>query len=156
MDPSHWIHPERVHLLSFELWGFLNTNLTGKAKQKFDNVQGFEGSETWRRTLKLVRDRAMVRKISLNDKVHRPDEAKRLADVPSALESWDKHVREFEEAGGKQLFFVDKKLAMINIIPSSLRADMMLRTFLGHAKFFPTTNRTHDAATETWQPTEQY
>ena len=37
-DTASWIHPERVHALSFELWGFLNSNLTGKAKQKFDNI----------------------------------------------------------------------------------------------------------------------
>ena len=55
------------------------------------------------------------------------DEAKRLADVPSAFEIWDTHVREFEEAGGKQLSFDDKKFAMINIIPNAFKADMMLQ-----------------------------
>ena len=86
---STWIHLERVSALSFELWGFLNLNLIGKAKQTFDNIRGLEAFEAWRRILKLVRDRAAVRKITLNDKVHRPDEAKRLSDVPTALEEWD-------------------------------------------------------------------
>ena len=48
---SAWIHPGKVHALSWELWGFLNSNLTGKAKTKFDNVRHFEGFEAWRQTL---------------------------------------------------------------------------------------------------------
>ena len=122
-----WIHPDRVHNLSFELWGFLNSNFTGKAKVKFDNVGRFEGFEAWRQTLKLVRDRAVVRKIHLNEKVHRPHEAKKLSDVPVVLEEWDMHLREYEQACGQPLTFEDKRMALINIIPANMKTDMMLR-----------------------------
>ena len=41
---ASWIHSDRVRLLSFELWGFLNSNFIGKAKQKFDNIYGCKHS----------------------------------------------------------------------------------------------------------------
>ena len=122
-----WIHYTRVHQLSWELWGFLNLNLKGDARLYFENVQDFQGFEAWRKIMKLVRNRAEVRKLSLHDKVQKPAEAKRLSEVPAALETWDSHVRQYIESGGRAPAYEDRKLALINILPSDFRPDMLMR-----------------------------
>ena len=77
--------------------------------------------------MKLVRIRSEVRKLSLHDKVQRPSEVKKLSEVPAALEAWDSHVREYTEAGGRSLAYEDRKLALINILPSEFRPEMLMR-----------------------------
>ena len=64
-------------------------NLKGDARLYFENVQGFQGFEAWRKIMKLVRNRSEVRKLSLHDKVQRLTEAKKLSEAPAALETWD-------------------------------------------------------------------
>ena len=61
------------------------------------------------------------------DRVRRPNGCKKLTEVPNAHESWDTDVREFAEAGGRPLSYDEKKMALINIVPDLICADMMIR-----------------------------
>ena len=73
-----WIHPTRVHQLSWETWGFLNMNLKGDARMCFENVPDFQSFEAWRKIMKLVRNRSEVRKLSLHNIVQKPAKAKSM------------------------------------------------------------------------------
>ena len=122
-----WLSPVRLQLLAMELWGYLNFNLTGEARPIFENVGDLQGFEAWRKLVKGIRSRAEVRKLALSGKVQRPAEAKRLTDVPKALETWDTDMREFLEAGGRSMSFDERKLALLNIVPEQIPADIMIR-----------------------------
>ena len=90
-----WVTPVKLQFLSMELWGYLNLNITGEARQVFENVEDLQGFEAWRKLVKGIRSKAEVRKLQLQGQVQRPAEAKRLSDVPKALEAWDTNMREF-------------------------------------------------------------
>ena len=116
-DAGKWVTPIRLQFLAMELWGYLNLNVTGEARQVFENVDDLQGFEAWRKLVKGIRSRAEVRKLQLQGQVQRPVEAKRLADVPKALEAWDTNMREFLEAGGRPMSFDERKLALFGIVP---------------------------------------
>ena len=114
-------------MLSSQVWSYLNLNLVGEALVPFRNVAPHEGFEAWRKTLRLARSRGEVRRMELTSKVQRPSGASKLADVGKALEAWDTDMREFIEAGGRGMSFDERKLALLNIVPEQVRADIMIR-----------------------------
>ena len=62
-----WITPVRLQFLSMELWGCFNLNITGEARQIFENVEDLQGFEAWRKLLKGIRSKAEVRNYLGND-----------------------------------------------------------------------------------------
>ena len=71
-----------------ELWGYLNLNVTGEARQVFEIVDDLQGFEAWRKLVKGIRSRAEVRKLQRQGQVQRPIEAKRLVENALACVSF--------------------------------------------------------------------
>ena len=111
------------------MWGYLNLNLNGDAREIFENVQDLQGFEAWRRIIKGIRSRSEVRRIELTPKVQRPDQAANAAGVAIALEKWNTNTRQFIEAGGRPLSYDEKKIALIGMLPDDVRREPRDLTF---------------------------
>ena len=84
------------------LWGFLNLNLTGAAREIFSNTDSSQGLEVWRKIHLLIYSKTERRQDELYVKIHNPNAAAHAGEVSKALEEWDTNQRFFRVVGGAQ------------------------------------------------------
>ena len=83
------VSPDILQKMARDLWGFLNLNLQGSARDWVNNSTPLEGFALWQRVVKAIRSRNEIRRHELVAKVQRPEMASNLREVPVALERWE-------------------------------------------------------------------
>ena len=86
--------------LDRELWFFLNLNLTGDAKETFDNLPRLQGFEAWRKIVVPMAPRTLTRMMSLYTEVRNPPRARSLKDVAASFDKWESQLRVYQRCGG--------------------------------------------------------
>ena len=66
---------------SQELWAFLNLNLVGSARAKFDKAPRLNSFDVCRRVVCPMAPKSVARRVDLHTDLHNPARAKRLADL---------------------------------------------------------------------------
>lgn len=75
-----------VHLLNRELWAFLNLNIIGNVRTRFDNAPACEGFEAWRRIVTPLGPRTEGKRHLLHGEVDSPRRATRLPELEMHME----------------------------------------------------------------------
>ena len=112
--------------LDRELWSWLNLNLTGSAKETFDNLPRLQGFEAWRKIVVPMAPRTLSRMMSLYTEVRIPPRARSLRDVASSFETWEAKLRVYARCGGADMPEYEKVLIALKVLPVSTPASMML------------------------------
>ena len=81
------------------LWGFLNLNLAGAAREIFCNTGQSQGFEVWRKIHALIYAKTERRRDELYVKIHNPKAAAHAGEVSRSLEEWDTNQRIFRVNG---------------------------------------------------------
>ena len=110
------------------LWAWLNSNLTGAAREIFCNVAESRGLEVWRRICLKINDRSEVRKDELYEKVRHPVGTKKYDEVAQVIENWDTNQRLYQEAGGDALPDDDKRRILKKMLPDMIRDALILQS----------------------------
>ena len=84
---------------SAELWAFLNLNLTGSAKNKFDKAEELNGLDVWRRVVVPIAPPTVVKRIEMHGVIHQPGKAKKLSELVDFIEAWEKLLEKYYEMG---------------------------------------------------------
>ncbi len=75
---------------SQELWAFLNLNLVGSARAKFDKAPRLNGFDVWRRVVCPMAPKSVARRVDLHTDLHNPARAKKLSDLIETVEAWER------------------------------------------------------------------
>ena len=118
------VSPDILQKMARDLWGFLNLNLQGSARDWVNNSTPLEGFALWQRVVKAIRSRNEIRRHELVAKVQRPEMASNLREVPTALERWETLYRDYLESGGRKLSFEEKRSALLTILPVKFREEI--------------------------------
>ena len=95
---------EDPYVMSHLMWGYLNVNLTAKAREIFCNVPDSQGFEAWRRINRHhIYSTTERRQDELYLAIHNPKSAHGPQDVSGVLEDWDTNQRLYRELGGVPL-----------------------------------------------------
>ena len=77
---------EDPHVIEHLLWGFLDLNLTGAAREIFCITGQSQGFEVWRTIHALIYAKTERRRDELYAKIHHPKAAAHAGEVPRAFE----------------------------------------------------------------------
>ena len=121
------VSPDTLQKLSRDLWGFLNLNMQGSARDRVNNSTPLEGFALWQRIVKAIRSRNEIRRHELFAKVQRPEMASNLREMLVALERWETLYRDCLESGGRKLSFEKKRSALLTILPVKFREEIFFR-----------------------------
>ena len=124
------------------LWGFLNINLTGAAREIFCNVGAGQGLEVWRRIHVTIYSKTEKRREIYYDKIHHPKSAANPSEVAKALEEWDTNQRIFRSLGGTALRDDELRAMLLKIVPENIRMKVI--------------ERGHDRPSEPWDDLKDY
>ena len=72
--------------LAADLSKYLTLSLGGPARLFVDNSSPQEGLELWQKVVKQIRSRDEIRRHELLAKIQRPEAARTVAEIPTALE----------------------------------------------------------------------
>ena len=72
---------------SQELWAFLNLNLVGTARPKFDKAPRLNGFDVWRRVGCPMAPKSVARRAGLHTDLLNPPRAKKLSELMDAIEA---------------------------------------------------------------------
>ena len=89
-----------VRRLSELVWGFLNSCLTGKAREEFDGADILDGVDGWRLVIQHIFQGAQTRKGLLRKSVKNPPAISKLEDVPSGITRFASIMKAYTGAGG--------------------------------------------------------
>ena len=104
-------------VVSYHLWGWLNSNLLDDAWDIFDGAEMEDGLEVWRLLNVDVTQKTLAERLDLEDVVLAPPRVQDVSQIPQALVRWDAAHKEYVEAGGTSLP-PDKKVgAIMRILP---------------------------------------
>ena len=82
-------------VLDGHLWGFLNLNLTGQAKEIFNNVPTMHGLEVWRRINGELFTLTDLRQLDYQTLVYAHTAAHSLQRVRTSIENWETNLRKY-------------------------------------------------------------
>ena len=112
-------------VLSFHLFGFLNTNLVGEAWDVYDSVDGDNGLEVWRLINLAVAQKTPAEMLILKHTVLNPKKLEKLRDIPSGFVHWDNAYRAYVEASGGPLDDHRKDGALTTLLPEAMRERIL-------------------------------
>ena len=112
-------------VLSFHLFGFLNTNLVGEAWDVYDSVDGDNGLEVWRLINLDVTQKTQAEILYLQHAVLNQKKLQKLRDIPSGFVHWDNAYRAYVEAGGRPLDDHRKVGALMRLLPEAVREKVL-------------------------------
>ena len=84
---------------SSELWSFLNLNVTGNGRNKFDAAQELNGFAVWRRIVVPVAPRTVARRVEMYTSIHSPGRCKHFGEMTDHLDAWERKIDEFVVMG---------------------------------------------------------
>ena len=111
---------------SQELWAFLNLNLVGSARAKFDKAPRLNGFDVWRRVVCPMAPKSVARRVDLHTDLHNPARAKRLADLIETVEAWEKLRDRYYEMGGQEVQSDEQCVILLKMLPSDTPASMIM------------------------------
>ena len=119
-----WMN-EDPHVINHLLWGFLNINLVGAAKDIFSNTEQSNGLEVWRKIHALNGASAERRQEEHYQKIHHPKPAANAGDVANALENWDTSQRLHRQCGGLPLREVELRSIILRLLPHDIKMHII-------------------------------
>ena len=107
------------NVLDGHLWAFLNLNLTGQAKEVFNNTTVMHGLEVWRRLVAELFTLTDLRQPDLQALVYAPIAARTLPHVRTSVENWETNLRKFGEVGGA-MPDLQKRNILLKLLPKEV------------------------------------
>ena len=101
-------------------------NLTGDAKETFDNLPRLQGFEAWRKIVVPMAPRTLTRMMSLYTEVRNLPRARSLKDVAASFEKWESQLRVYQRCGGAPPPEHEKVLIALEALPVTTPASMTL------------------------------
>jgi hypothetical protein len=112
-------------VVSYHLWGWLNSNLIDDAWDIFDGAEMEDGFEVWRLLNVDVTQKTLAERLDLEDVVLTPPRVQDVSQIPQALVRWDAAHKEYVGVGGVSLP-PDKKVgAIMRILPKEVKERIM-------------------------------
>ena len=66
---------------SSELWAFLNLNVTGHERNKFDAAKELKGLDVWRRIVVPLAPKTVARRVEMYSAIHSPAKCKHIGEM---------------------------------------------------------------------------
>ncbi len=114
-------------VLSGHLWSYLNSALVSKAKTIFSNVPERHGLEAWRRIYKWMHSGSAVQRRAIKRTLDNLPQMKRLEDVATQIEEWERTIRRYTAAGGRRQDDEEMKLQLTEMLPEELAKSLSWR-----------------------------
>jgi hypothetical protein len=111
---------------SQELWAFLNLNLVGLARAKFDKAPRLNSFDVWRRVVCPMALKSVACRVDFHTDLHNPARAKRLADLIETVEAWEKLRDRYYEMGGQEVQSDEQCVILLKMLPSDTPASMIM------------------------------
>ena len=123
--------PERA---SGELWSFLNLNVTGNARTKFDAARELNGLDVWRRIVVPMAPKTIARRVAMHTLVHDPPRSKKLSELMDDVEAWEHNIEDFMALGGQDISNEEKCVIVLKMMPPDTPATLIM-ALEDHADF---------------------
>ena len=122
--------------ISRAIWSYLNLAVKHDVGSSliFNNVEQLNGLEAWRKLIVSLKSRTPAKRHELYGPIHAPKKSKKMTDMIMTMESWEKDLKTYYEAGGATVSEDDKVIIAIKMLPmnierSSLAALRACRTY---------------------------
>jgi len=122
-----WMTETNVRRLSEILWGFLNTCLSGKAKEEFEAAEELDGVHAWRRVIQHIWQGAKVRQRLLRKAVKNPPMIKSLEEVTTGITRFEGIMKAYKGVGGLPPTGQELKNDFMDILPGLFREQLFHR-----------------------------
>jgi hypothetical protein len=108
------------------LWAFLNLNLVGSARAKFDKAPRLNGFDVWRRVVYPMAPKSVAHRVDLHADLHNPARAKKLSDLIEIVEAWEKLRDRYYEMGGQEVQSDEQCVILLKMLPPDTPASMVM------------------------------
>ncbi len=123
------MYTELLHNLNSSLWGFLSNCVSAEAETIFKTADTLQGFDAWRRLVRYIEHGKEIRLEAMRTemKTLHLKPIKSLETVPIGIAEYDLKMKEYAEAGGTVPSEGEMKNDLLNLLPESLRDNLLWR-----------------------------
>ena len=116
-DPAMPMMDREPSDLSHGLWSFLNLNLAGDPKRKFEAIEPSNGAEVWRKIVGPLVSKSEERRHFLIEGVNNPRACTSMADLMKCIEDWEAAIELYVAADGCAPPDEQRRQKLVRLIP---------------------------------------